>query len=152
MPTLREHLLGDDRKRLVTQTVGLIDQEMAAKSGLRALAFRAAYKLVKGFKPGFMPGVVNSMLPEFCDALEPFFQEWVGEGPSRGGLDGKLIKEQAKVSESLLAVADRRVNNAGMKGAAVLQKVYRKLRPGAKNHVVTALPGLARTVRPFLPQ
>lgn len=150
MPTLRDLLLGDDRPRLVRETVSLIDREMASKRGLRAVALKGGYKMVKSFKPGFVDRVVDAMLPEFCDALEPFFQAWVAEGPSRGPIDATLRKDQGRVAEALLAVSDRRVNQANMTGAGAIQKVYRKLRPSAKDHVIAALPGLGRTVQPYL--
>ncbi|HBP21880.1 MAG TPA: hypothetical protein DEA08_29365 [Planctomycetes bacterium] len=150
MPTLRDHLLGDDRQRVVSDTCRLIDSEMGGKRGVRAVPLKAAYKLVKGFKPGFVPSVVDAMLPEFCDALEPYYQTWAGKGDSRGPLDAELRRQEGAVAEALLGVADRRVDSANMRGAGAIQKAYRKLRGTARGHVASALPGLARTVEPYL--
>jgi hypothetical protein len=150
MATLRDSLLGDKRSQVVSDTVRLIDREMAGKRGLRAVPLKGGYKVVKGFSPGFVPKVVDAMLPEFCDALEPFFQTWISKGDSRGSLDSALRQDEGRVAEGLLAVADRRVDNANMVGARAIKKVYSKLRGTAKGHVVSALPGLGRTMEPFL--
>ncbi|MGE0712200.1 MAG: hypothetical protein AB7N76_32280 [Planctomycetota bacterium] len=152
MPTLRDHLLGNDRQRVVSDTVRLVDHEMDRKSGLRAIPLKAGYKLVKGFKPGFVPAVVDGMLPEFCDALEPFFQEWLGRGDARGTLEAALKRDETRVAEALLGVADRRVRNANVPGAGAIQKAYNSLRGTARGHVIDALPGLGRVVQPFLGQ
>tara|TARA_R110002072_G_scaffold46230_4_gene128155 strand:- start:420 stop:872 length:453 start_codon:yes stop_codon:yes gene_type:complete len=138
------------RQRVVDSTVRLVDSEMASKSGLRSVPLKGAYKLVKGFKPGFVPAIIGHMLPEFCDALQPYFVEWVGKGEARGSLEAALKQKEPQVADALLAVADRRVAAAQIPGARGIQKAYRGLRGTARKHVAAALPGLARTVTPFL--
>ena len=151
MEQLREILLADERRqRVVDGTVRLVDSEMASKSGLRAVPLKGAYKLVKGFRPGFVASIINHMLPEFCDALQPTYSEWLGKGDAKGTLESALRTKETQVADALLAVADRRVEGAKIPGARAIQKAYRGLRGTARKHVTAALPGLARTVSPFL--
>lgn len=151
MELLRDILLADERRpRVVADTLRLVDSEMASKSGLRSIPLKGAYKLVKNFKPGFVQAIINHMLPEFCDALQPYFAEWVGKGDARGTLEATLKRQEGPVAEALLAVADRRVEGTKVVGARAIQKAYRGLRGTARKHVSTALPGLARTVSPHL--
>lgn len=151
MEQLKEILLADERRqRVVDSTVRLVDSEMASKSGLRSVPLKGAYKLVKGFRPGFVSSIVNHMLPEFCDALQPTYSEWLAKGDAKGTLEATLRQKESVVAEALLAVADRRVENAKIPGARGIQKAYRGLRGTARKHVSSALPGLARTVTPYL--
>lgn len=151
MEPLRDILLTDARRpRLLADTVRLVDAEMASKRGLRAIPLKGAYKLVTGFRPGFVRAVVDAMLPEFCDALQPYYLEWLAEGEGRASLEATLKRRERQVSDALLKVADRRVENATVPGASAIQKAYRGLRGTAQDHVAAALPGLGRTVAPYL--
>ena len=128
--------------------VRLIDSEVSGKRGLTAIPLKAGFKVVKGFRPGFVGSVVGWMLPDFCDALEPFYSKW-SETPegSRGSLESELRREENRVSEALLGVTDARVDRSSNR---VIVKVYRKLRGKAKKHVIAAIPGLGRAIQPFL--
>ncbi|RMG06269.1 MAG: hypothetical protein D6731_26205 [Planctomycetota bacterium] len=121
---------------------------MARKRGLRAMALKAGYKTVKGLRPGFVPAVVDFLLDEFCAALDPFYRRW-SEGPAdaRPPLARALEAERDAVAEALLGVTDRRADRSTNR---VVVKIYRKLRPTAKEHVLEALPGLGRSIEPFL--
>ncbi|MBL4848700.1 MAG: hypothetical protein JKY65_24525 [Planctomycetes bacterium] len=151
MEQLRDVLLDDGRRsRVVADTVLLVNAEMASKRGLRSIPLKAAYKLVTNFKPGFVRAIVNHMLPEFCDALQPFYAEWLAKGDAKGSLEDSLKRQEGPASEALLGVADRRVEGAQVVGASAIKKAYRGLRGTARRHVGSALPGLARTVVPYL--
>ena len=149
MGKLREILDVEPTKTKVREAcVRLIDSEVSAKRGMMAIPLKAGFKVVKGFRPGFVSSVVGWLLPQFCDALEPFYIKW-SETPeaNRGSLDAELRREENRVSEALLGVTDARVDRSSNR---VIVKVYRKLRGKAKGHVVTAIPGLGRAIEPFL--
>jgi hypothetical protein len=126
----------------------LIDEEVGRKRGLSSIPLKGGYKMVKGLRPGFVPGVVDFLLDEFCQALQPFYAKWA-EQPAEGrpSLQEALRREQDQVAEALLGVTDRRADRSTNR--AVI-KVYRKLRSTAKGHVKEALPGLGRAIEPFL--
>lgn len=149
MATLVEILGGPaNRSRVIDETVRLIDSEMGRKKGLKAMPLKAGYKLVKGFKPGFVRGAVDHLLDEFCERLDPFYQAW-NESPPEGRptLTEALRRDQYKVADALLGVTDSRAQKSTNR---VIKKTYSKLRPIAQGHVQEALPGLGRTIEPFL--
>lgn len=151
MEPLKDLLLTEARRpRLLADTVRLVDAEMASKRGLRSVPLKGAYKLVTGFRPGFVPAIVDAMLPEFCEALQPYYADWLAEGEGRATLEATLKRRERQVSDALLKVADRRVDNATMPGAGAIKKAYKTLRGTAQEHVSAALPGLGRTVAPYL--
>ena len=150
MTTLLE-ILGTPptRAAVIGGCTRLVDSEVSSKRGLMAIPLKAGYKVVKGFRPGFVGGVVDFLLDEFCQALDPFYQRW-HETPveSRPNLTQALVRESDQVAEALLAVTDRRAERSTNRS---IVKVYRKLRGTGKRHVIDALPGLGRTIEPHLP-
>lgn len=137
MTTLKE-LLGGAPKRgpLVEDSLRVLDAEVDSKSGLGGLAIKGAYKLVKGVSPGFLRQVVNHLLDDFLDALDPVYQEALGKSvpPAR-----HLRANPGRVADALLSITDARARNAKN---PMIKKTYDKLRDGAKKHVEAAVPRL----------
>ena len=138
MPSLREQLSQDPTKReaVVGDALNVLDQEVADKSGLTGMAIKAAYKMVKSVKPGFLREVVDSLLDDFVDALDPVYQESVESGEKPGRY---LEANRSRVADDLLSITDKRAErakNRAIKGA------YSKLRATAKKHVEAAAPRL----------
>ena len=138
MQTLREQLgTGDKRRQVIQDACGVLDQEVGDKGGLTGLAIKAAYKVVKGIRPGFIPEVVDALLDEFLDAVEPLYQESVSnKRPAGSG----VRDNPARVADGLLAVTDRKSQKAK---SQVVKSAYEKLRPSAKKQVEAACPRLA---------
>ncbi len=138
MPSLKDALgTGDKRREVIDDSCRVLDQEVADKSGLTGMAIKGAYKLVQGIKPGFVRQVVDRLLDEFLDALEPSYQQALAEGKRPGDY---LKANSGRVADALLAVTDARASRAD-NGA--IKKTYEKLRPTAKKHVEAAAPRLA---------
>ena len=136
------------RQQVIDGCARLVDSEVARKRGLRAMALKAGYKIVKGLKPGFIPKVVDFLLDEFCIAIDPFYQRWREvDSANRPSLAATLQRQQGQVAEALLAVTDRRIARSTNR---VVVKTYHKLRGMAKAHVIEALPGLGRLMEPHL--
>ncbi len=137
MSTLRERLgHGERRSRVVDDALEVLELEVKDKSGLSGLAVKGAYALVKGIRPNFLRQVVDHLLDEFLDALEPFVAEAKDSGVGVGTL---VRKKGGEVAEALLKITDRKAKNAENK---VIQKTYDKLRPTAEKHVEAAAPRL----------
>lgn len=138
------------RPQVVRACESLIDAEVAAKSGLSALAIKAGYKLVRAVKPTMIGEVVDHLLPEFAVALEPMLVE--ARGQARGSrplshvFEALLAGDPARVAGALLSVTDQRAARA----SGPLRKTYDRLRSTADEHVRTAVPGLARALAPFV--
>ena len=141
----------EKRPRVVRACVELVEAEVAGKRGLSGAAVRAGYKVVRAVKPTFAGEVVDRLLPEFATALEELYREAV----VRAEADGRPVPESFRLhleanapraAEALLVVTDRRAE----KVSGPVKKAYQRLRGVAGGHVEAAVPGLARTLAPFL--
>ncbi len=106
---------------------------------------KAAYSVVKGIKAGFIREVIDALLDDFLDALDPLRAEAEQQGVA---LSDYLRRDPDQVAEKLLGVTDARVEHAERK---VIKKTYSKLRPGAKKHVEASVPRLAQMLERHLP-
>jgi hypothetical protein len=133
--------LNDPTKKtaLVTDTVTLVDEEVAAKSGISGLAVKAGYAAVKGIKPGFIAEVVSKLLKEFADQLDPLWDE----GKQTGNPAGHFVANKSRVADALLSVTDARAKNSK---SSIVRGTYEKLRGSAKKHVEEAVPKLAKVL------
>jgi Family of unknown function (DUF6918) len=145
-PLLELLTAGPNRQRVIQDCVRLIDAEVASKSGLKSMPLKAGFKVVKGLRPGFIASAVDFLLDDFCRALAPFYDDWVKDKAS-AALQTMLVRHQDTVSNALLGVTDQRAERSQH---ATIRKVYYKLRPTAQKHVAAALPGLGRTIEPYL--
>jgi hypothetical protein len=131
--------LPEKRKEMVDACVVLLDAEVKKKGGISGLAVKAAYKMLKAFKPGAVPEAVDGLFDDFIGELESFHQEF--EKASGPGTFGAYMKPRApQIGEALVGVTDRRADRSKHK---TLVKAYRKLRPSAVRNVQEAVPGLA---------
>lgn len=136
------------RDRVLDDCVRLIDSEVSGKSGLLALPLKAAYSLVKGLKPGFVRHAMDFLLDDFARALDPYYRQWIiTPAQVREPLSSTLVKQKDAVADALLGVTDKRAERSSHQ---TLKSAYGKLRGAAKTHVIAALPGLARTIQPYL--
>ena len=146
MATLKEQLLTDEiRPQLVRDCCTLLDNEVSRKRGFKGLAVKAAYKTVKALRRGFVPGVVDALLDEWVDELEPFYADYAGQ--ESVSFSRFLETRRSEVAECLLSVTDKRAKTTTHRTAA---KAYNKLRPGAKSNVEEALPQLGDVVAKYL--
>jgi hypothetical protein len=137
MPNLKD-LAQESAKRadVVADACKVLDQEVSDKSGLSGLAIKAGYKLIQGIKPGFVRQVVDDLLDDFLDALDPIYQEAAGGGKRPGD---HLRSNSGRAADALLAITDRRAEKAQR---AAIKGMYDKLRPTAHKHVEAAMPRL----------
>jgi hypothetical protein len=78
--------------------------------------------------------VIDGLLNDFLDALDPIYQEARAQSkrPSE-----HLKANRERMAEALLAITDVRAQRASR---TVIKKTYEKLRPSAKKHVSEAAP------------
>jgi hypothetical protein len=145
MTKLRELLGGSGtRPQLIKDACEVLDQEVADKGGISGMAIKAAYGVVKGIKAGFIPDVIDALMDDFLDALDPLREKAEQQGVPLGDY---FRRDPDQVAERLLAITDARVVKAER---AVIKKTYEKLRPSAKKHVESAIPRLAELVAKHL--
>jgi hypothetical protein len=136
--SLRE-VVNDPAKKpaLVKDCTTLVDEEVAAKSGLSGLAVKAGYAAVKGIKPGFIAEVVDKLLKDFADQLDPIW----AEGVAKGKPVDHFTSNKARVADALLSITDAKSKNAK---SSTVRGAYDKLRGSAKKNVEEAVPRLAK--------
>ncbi len=142
MATLKEQLLNEDtRPLLVKDCCTLIDQEVGRKRGFKGLALKAAYKTIKAIRSGFVAGVVNALLDEWVEELEPFYADF--SATDETDFASFVDRKRSLVAEALLKVTDRRAQSTTHRTAA---KLYNRQRPNAKSQVEESVAGLGRVV------
>lgn len=135
--SLREQVNVDNkRSEVIDDAVKVLDQEVGDKSGVSGMVIKGAYKALQGIRPGFVRQVVDHLLDDFLDALNPIYQEALTQGQRPGG---HLESNSGRVADALLTITDRRAEKAER---AAIKKTYEKLRPSAKKHVEAAAPRL----------
>src|SRR5262245_52624033 len=79
MSTLKE-ILGrpGTRPQVIADCERVIEEEVDSK-GLMGVPIKVAYKVVKAVKPGFVPEVIDHMLDDFADKLDPLYQQAVAK-------------------------------------------------------------------------
>jgi hypothetical protein len=137
MASLREQLGGPDKRaKVIEDACQVLDQEVGDKGGITGMAIKGAYKLLQGIKPGFIKEVVNALLDDFLDALDPIYQEAAAKKRPAGAY---LRENSSRTADALLQVTDRKAQEAQR---AMVKSAYEKLRGMAKKQVETACPRL----------
>lgn len=138
--TLVEVLQDEGRRRAVARDGAvLVDEEVAAKRGIRAAALKAGYATVKKLKPGMIESAMYSLLPRFAPAIDPHWAKAVEAGDAR-----RYFRDNARViADDMLKVTDRAAGNA--KNKAML-RVYKGLRGTALNYTAESVPRLPELI------
>ena len=138
MPSLVEQLAqGSNRPLIIDDCVELIDGQVKQKGFI----IKSAYATIKAIKKRFVPEVVDSMLDEWLGKLQPHYDRWVvTKTPT---LSEYLVARSGDVAEDLLSVTDARAANTSHTTA---KKMYGRMRDGAKQNVIEAIPALATMI------
>ena len=145
--TLQEILLAPDtRPKVLADCYTLIEQEVSDKSGISGTAVKLAYKTVNTFMPGHIRHMVEALLPEIVDKLEPYWADFSTSGGSEFG--DYLAKRGEEVSEALLSVTDAR---AAASGRPTVIRAYGTVRGSATRHIEAALPHVGDLVLTYAP-
>ena len=143
--TLREALLAPDvHPQVIADCLALIQQQLTEMSGFSGTAVKLAYKTVNKFAPGHIRHMVESLLPDMADRLQPYWAEFGASGGSAFG--DYLAKPGREVADCLLAVTDAR---AAASGRPTIVKAYNSVRGSASKHVEAALPQVGALVQRY---
>ena len=145
MATLQEMLLRPEVEPQVTSdTLALVDSELASKSGMSGTAVKVAFKAITAFAPGYYQETVHGMIPKMVYQLAPYWADFQVSGSADFG--DYLSKRGDEVSEALLAVTD---DMAARSGRAPVVKAYKAVRGGAGKHIEAALPNLGAMIQRY---
>lgn len=127
------------RAQVITECVNLIDSQVKSKGFM----MKTAYATIKTVKSKFVPEVVDTMLDEWLDKLQPHYDKWQVNGGKTGGSSfaDYVTARSEDVAEDLLAVTDARAQKTSH---TTVKKLYGKMRDTAKKNVVEAIPELAK--------
>ena len=145
--TLQEILLAPDTQPKVSaDCYTLIEQGVSEMSGVSGTAVKLAYKTVTTFMPNHIHYMVESLLPQMVEKLEPYWADFSTSGGSEFG--DYLAKRGGEVSQALISVTDAR---AAASGRPTVIKAYGAVRGGAAKHVEAALPNVGALVLRYAP-
>ena len=142
---LKDILSQFERDPVVDQCVEVLNAEVASKKGFTGLAVKGGFKVIAAVKPGFVRAVIDGLLDEFVEELEPFYAQWQAEGV--GDFGAYLVANSGDVADGLLGVTDKRAKRTEHVAA---KKAYLKLRPSAVEHVSAALPRVGAVMNAYL--
>ncbi|MBT9317043.1 DUF6918 family protein [Leptothoe spongobia] len=127
------------RANIAADCAKLIDKQVAEKSGLAGMAMKTAYGVIKGIGASYIPGAIDRLLPDACQALDPMWQE----GTATGDPVKFLSENSDRTADSILSVTDARIEGSNN---GVVSATYKKLRKSVKNDVEAAVPDLAQII------
>jgi hypothetical protein len=137
---LSEGLLHPTKKPVVVDDCcQMIESQLASKSGISGMAIKTAFSALKGIKPGYIPEVVEGLLPHCLDGIEPIWNE----GIQKGDPVEHLVDNSSRTAEILLSITDSIVKDSKRQ---IVHVTYKKLRGSAKQHVEAAIPDFAKVI------
>jgi hypothetical protein len=143
--TLQQSLLAPQtRPMVIADCQTLIEQEVSGMSGVSGTAVKLAYKTVIIFSPDHVRYMVEVLLPQMADELEPYWADFNASGDAEFG--SYLAQRGEEVSEVLLSVTDAR---GAASGRPVITKAYGAVRNRAAKHVTAALPRVGALVQKY---
>jgi len=143
--TLQQILLTpDNQPKVIADCHTLIEQEIKDKSGISGTAVKLAYKTITSFAPGYYNGMVEELVPQIIDKLEPYWADFSTSGSSEFG--DYLVKRGGEVSEALLTVTD---DYASKSDKPVILRAYKTVRGSAGKNIEAALPRVGEMVRKY---
>jgi hypothetical protein len=142
MSSLVEKLAKDPVRPLVlADCVDLIEAQVKQKG----FVIKSAYATIKAIKKRFIPEVVDSMLDEWLEKIQPHYDKWSAtKAPT---FSDYVVARGDDVAEDLLSVTDAR---AAKTSHTTAKKMYGRMREGAKKNVIEAIPQLAKMIEKHL--
>lgn len=137
---LSEGLLNPTKKALVVEDCcNMIEAQIASKSGISGIALKTAFAALKGIKPGYIPNVVEQLLPQCLEALDPIWND----GIQKGDPVEYVVENRSRTADALLSITDARVKESKRQ---IVRGTYDKFRGSAKQHVEEAVPDFAKVI------
>lgn len=140
MSTLKDILsCPGTRPQVIRDCEQIIDEEVSSK-GLAGIPIKAAYAVVKAIKPGFIAEVVDGLLDDFADRLDPLYQAAKAKNEP---VAGYFAAHAGEAAEALLGITDQRAQRSKNH---VVRAAYDKMRPMAKKHTEAAIPRVGKMI------
>lgn len=146
MKTLNEILWSPaQREAFASDLATLIEQQVKSRGGLRGMAVKTGFSVLKTAKPDLLTTALRRHAPQFIAALEPLYESFQNERAP--DFSAYLQKHAAEARDALLRVADSRVENSSN---TTVKSTYQKFRGMAAEEVEAAIPALGKLIRGYL--
>ena len=132
------------RRAVVADAAQVVREEVARKSGLRAMGLKAGFKAFQALRPGIVEAALDRLLPSFAPVIDPLWDE----ASTSGDPHGWFRKHDGRVADALLGVTDAMAERAQNQ---VMVKIYRSLRGQARDHVVEGVPRIPELIERHAP-
>jgi hypothetical protein len=142
MPKLADSLLADGRREaVVAELARLIDDYVEGLKGLKGMALRTSFNMLKGNDTRAVHGAMERMMPDFVRGLEPLYQDFL----KQKGTDfaAFMTAHPHEALGALIGVTDARVERSSN---AALKSVYGKIRGAIEAELKGVLPALAAVI------
>lgn len=141
MEHLTDILLRDGvREQLVTELTDVVEQEVAARSGVAGMVVRSGYRLITSIRSDVVRRAFEDMLDAFVAELDTLFVEHGGPA----GFAEFMVSQRDRVARQMLKVADAR--RATVRSAP-LRSAYDALVPVARVNVERSIPRLSLVIQ-----
>ncbi len=127
------------RPQVIRDCEQIIEEEVSSK-GLAGIPIKAAYAVVKAIKPGFIPEVIDGLLDDFADRLDPLYQAAKAKNDP---ITAHFNARSGEAAEALLGITDQRAQRSKNQ---VIRSAYEKMRPMAKKHTEAAIPRVSKMI------
>jgi hypothetical protein len=147
MQTLAESLLAEPcRDALIADCSRAIEAHVSQRRGLRGIAMKTAFTVLRAGIPNLVPRVVARVLPDFLVALEPLHTRF---GASSGrDFSAFLRQHENEVVQTLLGIADIK---AATVNSELARGTYARFRSDAEGEVREMVPALSKIIGAHLP-
>lgn len=143
MPKLADSLLAEGRREaVIAELAQLIDDYVDQLKGLKGMALRTAFNMLKGNDSTAVHGAMAKMMPDFVAGLEPLYQDFLKQKGKDFAAHMKAHPHEAL--GALIGVTDARVARSSN---ATLKSVYKKIRSTIESELQGVLPSLGAVIQ-----
>ncbi|MFA5625361.1 MAG: hypothetical protein WC966_09970 [Bradymonadales bacterium] len=131
----------EEREIILDDACTLLDSEIHSKKGFKGAVIKSAYLFIKTFRKNYIPHIMNLVIDDLALAIDPIHAQY-REDPDIEPFVEILCRHEELASKNMLEAMDRRIKVAN----EIVQKIYFRFRPQAHEHIVDALPALAKLI------
>jgi len=130
---------------LVATLAQAMEAHIQAKGGLKGMAMKTGYNLMRSAKPDLAERAVRGLLPDILAALEPTYQQFRKTGAADFG--SFLQLRAAEAVPAVTAAVQRRFEASSNPAA---QKLYKQFSGSVADDLKTLLPSFGRSISAHL--
>jgi len=132
------------RPMAIKDCVALVDNEVAAKKGVKGMVIKIGYKTFKTIRPSIVVTAVDVLMDDFAEKLDQQYDKYLAIYPDKDQpFDRWVASRDVEIANELLTVTDDLIARSNR---TTIKKVYARLRKTAQKNVAYAAPAIGRLV------